>query len=160
MIDESAFKYTRLQVCRYFVKTVRHSMELQFAVESAEESRVRVRMPWQARLVGNPDTGVIHGGAVFALMDQAGGLANACSNYPEFELTPTIDMRADHLRAPAPGEAVVCEAECYRMTQHVTFVRMQVYGEKEPDQPLATGLATYMRMKVPGLNTRVPSKDE
>ena len=150
MVDESQYKFTRLQICKRFVETVRHSMELGLEVVSAVERRVRVRMAWQEKLVGNPDTRVIHGGAVFALMDQAGGLANACASYPHYEITPTIDMRVDHLRAPAPGEAVVCEAECYRLSQHVTFVRMRVFGENAPDEELATGLATYMRMQVPG----------
>ena len=159
MVDESEYKYSRMQICERFVSTVRHSMELGLEVVDAEAGQVRVRMPWAAKLVGNPDTGVIHGGAVFALMDQAGGLANACASYPYFEITPTIDMRVDHLRAPAPGETVICEAECYRLSQHVTFVRMRVFGENAPDEELATGLATYMRMKIPGSSGKVGKKD-
>ena len=141
--------YTRMQACQRFLETVTHSMNLGLEMVEVHEDRALVRMPWQEKLVGNPDTGVIHGGAVFALMDQAGGLANACVLYPNFEMTPTIDMRVDHLRAPESGETVTCDARCYRVSQHVLFVRMTVSGEHHPDELLATGLATYMRMKMP-----------
>lgn len=141
----------RLDICRRFVASVRHSVELGIEVLEAGDNNVRTRMASRPELVGNPDTGVLHGGAVFALMDQAGGLANACTIFPEFEITPTIDMRVDHLRAPATGKAVICDAECYRLSQHVAFVRMTVFEEgDEQGEPLATGLATYMRMKLPG----------
>lgn len=109
-------------------------------------------MPYQDTIVGNPETRVLHGGAIFALMDQAGGLAGACAIYPEFEITPTIDMRVDHIRAPEVGYGVVCHAECYRLSQHVVFVRMSVVEERNAEILVATGVATYMRMKLPGAN--------
>lgn len=155
MTSPDAPGYTRLDICKRFVASVKHSTLLGLDVLEAGEDNVRVRMPYQDKLVGNPDTGVTHGGAIFALMDQAGGLANACLIFPDFEITPTIDMRVDHLRAPRPGHAVVCEAQCYRLSQHVAFVRMSVFEESTDQEPasddlLATGLATYMRMKLPG----------
>jgi uncharacterized protein (TIGR00369 family) len=142
--------WTRLDVCRRFVETVRHSTNLGIEVLEARETSVRCRMAWREDLVGNPDTGVLHGGAVFAFMDQAGGLANACAIYPNFEITPTIDFRVDHLGAPEPGQAVICEAECYRLSSQVTFVRLTTFAENDEQRPVATGLATYMRMKIPG----------
>lgn len=155
MTSQDAPGYTRLDICRRFVASVKHSTLLEMEVLAADQESVRVRMPYQEALVGNPETGVTHGGAIFALMDQAGGLANACRIFPDFEITPTIDMRVDHLRAPRPQHGVVCEAHCYRLSQHVAFVRMSVFEEGTNSEPasselLATGLATYMRMKFPG----------
>lgn len=143
---------SRLEICRRFVASVRHSTELKLDVHKANESSVEVFMPYQESIVGNPETRVLHGGAIFALMDQAGGLAGACAIYPEFEITPTIDMRVDHIRAPEVGYGVVCHAECYRLSQHVVFVRMSVVEERNPETLVATGVATYMRMKLPGAN--------
>ena len=37
--------------------------------------RGRMRLPYSAQLVGNPDTGVVHGGVITALLDQACGMA-------------------------------------------------------------------------------------
>ncbi len=143
---------SRLEICRRFVASVRHSTELKLDVLDANESSVKVFMPYQDAIVGNPETQVLHGGAIFALMDQSGGLAGACAIYPEFEITPTIDMRVDHIRAPEIGYGVLCQAECYRLTQHVVFVRMNVFEERNPKNLVATGVATYMRMKLPGAN--------
>lgn len=148
MTSESTPKYTRLDICRRFVTSVRHSVELGIDVTDADEQRVRALMPWQEKLVGNPDTGVLHGGAVFAFLDQVGGLAVAARVYPEFEITPTIDFRLDHLRAPVKGKTVVGVAECYRLSEHVAFVRLSAFEEGQEDEPVATGLATYMRMKI------------
>lgn len=124
-------------------------MELGIEVIDAQEQGVRAQMPWQEKLVGNPDTGVLHGGAVFAFLDQVGGLAAFAKIYPVFELTPTIDFRLDHLHAPTPGATIACLAECYRLTEHVAFVRVSAYEQGQEDNPIATGLATYMRMKMP-----------
>lgn len=132
--------------------SVRHSMELGIEVTEADELRVTAIMPWQEHLVGNPDTGVLHGGAVFAFLDQVGGLAVATRVYPSFEITPTIDFRLDHLRAPAKGKTVVGVAECYRLTEHVAFVRLSAFEQGQQEDPVATGLATYMRMKIPAQN--------
>lgn len=142
-------KFSRLDACQRFVQNIRHSRELGIEVLEAEADAVVARLPWQEKLVGNPETGVIHGGAVFAFLDQVGGLANACRLYPDFELTPTIDFRVDHLHAPEAGAAVMARAGCYRLSQHVAFVRLEAWQEGADDDPVAMALATYMRMKLP-----------
>ncbi len=147
-MTEKTLPYTRLDICNRFLESVRHSVVLGLEVVSASEEGVRVRMPWRDDLVGNPDTGVMHGGAIFAMMDQAGGMAITCSTFPTFEITPTIDFRVDHLRSPGKGRAVVCEATCYRLTTHVAFVSVTTWEEGGDDAPIATGLATYTRLKI------------
>lgn len=156
MTDKKAPAYTRLQVCQRYVASVRHSHELGIEILDTQEQSVRARMGWQERLVGNPDTGMIHGGAIFAFLDQLGGLANAMRVFPDFEITPTIDFRLDHLRAPTPGAAIIGFAECYRLSEHVAFVKVEAWAEGG-DEPIATGLATYMRMKLPQAGKMVSS---
>ena len=140
----------RLALCRRFVATVQHSTYLGIEVLETGENSVRCRMPWRAELVGNPETGVLHGGAVFAFLDQVGGLANACAIYPDYEITPTIDFRLDHLRPAESGHAVIGDGVCYRLSSQVAFVRVTAFAEGLEEEPVATGLATYMRMKNPG----------
>ncbi|WP_328594606.1 PaaI family thioesterase [Alcanivorax sediminis] len=147
-VTDSSPTFTRLDICNRFLESVRHSKVLGMEVLSAEEMCVRARLPWREDLVGNPDSGVMHGGAIFAMMDQAGGMAVTCRTFPAFEITPTIDFRVDHLRGPAKGVAVVCEASCYRLTNHVAFVRLTSWEEGNDEEPIATGLATYTRMKI------------
>ena len=38
-----------------------------------EEGRLTVRVPYAEHLVGDPDTGVIHGGVITAVLDNASG---------------------------------------------------------------------------------------
>lgn len=140
---------SRLELCRRFLATVQHSTNLGIEVLETGDDRVRCRMPWRAELVGNPETGVIHGGAVFAFLDQVGGLANACAIYPDREITPTIDFRLDHLRPARSGHAIIGDGVCYRLSSQVAFVRVTAFAQGLEDEPVATGLATYMRMKVP-----------
>jgi acyl-coenzyme A thioesterase PaaI-like protein len=47
---------------------------------------------------------------------------------------------------------VVGVAECYRLTEHVAFVRLSAFEQGQQEDPVATGLATYMRMKIPAQN--------
>jgi hypothetical protein len=44
---------------------------------------------------------------------------------------------------------VIGAAECYRLSNHVAFVRLEAFEEGREDDPIAMGLATYMRMKIP-----------
>ena len=73
---------TRFSVCQRFIENVKHSANLGMELVEATEKGVVVRLPWKEELVGNPETGVLHGGAIFAFMDQAGGLANTCNTFP------------------------------------------------------------------------------
>lgn len=150
MSDEKQYEFTRMDVCQRFVANVPHSARLGIEVLDAWQGGVRARLPWREDLVGNPDTGVIHGGAVFAFLDQVGGLANVCTTFPVFEITPTIDFRVDHLRAPERDRAIICAAECYRLAHDVTFVRLNAWTEGQEEAPVAAGLATYMRMMKKG----------
>jgi uncharacterized protein (TIGR00369 family) len=147
-VTEKTLPYTPKDLCNRFLESVRHSAVLGLEVVSATKDSVRLRMPWREDLVGNPETGVVHGGAIFAMMDQAGGMAITCRNFPTFEITPTIDFRVDHLRSPGKGKAVVCEAICYRLTNHVAFVSVTTWEEGGDDEPVATGLATYTRLQI------------
>ena len=49
-----------------------HTHALGFTYESLEGDRVRIRVPWREDLVGDPDTGVIAGGGIRAVLELAG----------------------------------------------------------------------------------------
>lgn len=57
----------------YFVDVVPHSCELGLRYVESAPGRLQLSLPWREDLVGDPDTGVIHGGAITTLFDAACG---------------------------------------------------------------------------------------
>lgn len=106
-------------------------------------NEVWMRMPYAARLVGNPATGVLHGGAVSALMDAAGGTAIMLTLGGPAKIA-TLDLRIDYLKPATPGLAVIAHTQCYKVTRHVCFVRGTAYVTDESD-PIASLSATFAR---------------
>jgi len=93
-------------------------------------------------LVGNLETGVIHGGVITTLMDSAGGAA-AFTVVPAGASVATLDLRIDYLKPATPGKSILGFAECYRQTRHVVFVKGYAYHDS-PDDPIAHFVASFM----------------
>ena len=119
-----------------------HTHALGFAFDGLEGDRVRIRVPWREDLVGDPDTGVLAGGLVTALLDHVGGLAVWIA-LDRFEPIATLDLRVDYMRAAEPGRDLIAEARCYRLTHSIAFVRAWAF-EDGPDDPVAAAQAAYM----------------
>ena len=60
---------------RQFIEALPHARALGMRLEGFGEGRATLAMDYDDRFVGDPRTGVIHGGAVSALMDTASGAA-------------------------------------------------------------------------------------
>ena len=100
------------------------------------------RIPYRDFLVGNPASGVVHGGIVTTLLDTVGGMA-ALARQGEFLAMATLDLRIDYLRPSTPREDLVARVECYKLTRNVAFTRGFACNE-DPNDPLASMSATYM----------------
>ncbi|MGB2891791.1 MAG: hotdog fold thioesterase, partial [Albidovulum sp.] len=68
-------KERKRTAARQFIEAIPHSRALGLVLDEIGDGVAVISMPWDARLVGDPQTGVIHGGAVSALMDTCGGAA-------------------------------------------------------------------------------------
>lgn len=113
---------------------------MRFADVKAGEAVLRV--PYDERLVGNPDTGVLHGGVITTLLDNASGMA-VQSTFSEWMSIATLDLRIDYMRPATPGEDLFAWAHCYRRTRNIAFVRGIAYHEHR-DEPIATSVGTFM----------------
>lgn len=100
------------------------------------------RLPYAAELVGDPMTGVLHGGVVTTLLDAAGGAA-VFSRLRKPVPLATLDLRIDYLRPSPPGRDVWARVECFKVTHHVAFARGVAHNGDEAD-PVASMAATFM----------------
>ncbi|MDJ0948141.1 MAG: PaaI family thioesterase [Alphaproteobacteria bacterium] len=107
-------------------------------------------LPYQETLVGDVESGVLHGGAVTTLIDSAAGLA-VLAAMAEPGPIATLDLRIDYLRPATPGKDVLARAECFRMTRQVAFVRASAYHADEgEDDPVAACQASFVVKSVGG----------
>lgn len=101
-----------------------------------------LELPYDARLVGNPATGVIASGPIISLMDMATSMA-VWIRAGAFVAHATLDLRVDYLRPATPGRTVIGRGECYRITRSIAFVRGQAH-DGDADDPLAHVAGTFM----------------
>ena len=131
----------RAEVARRFIEAIPHSRALGMSVDKIGPGRAVISMPYDERLIGDPETGVIHGGAVSALMDTCGGAAVMAHPDTPFG-TATIDLRIDYMRPAKPGDRITAKAECYHMTRSVACVRA-VAMDADADRPVAAANGAF-----------------
>ncbi|WP_420569581.1 PaaI family thioesterase [Thalassovita sp.] len=128
-------------IAQQFISAIPHAKALGMEFTIIGEGRAEMRMPYDERFIGDPKTGVIHGGAVFALLDTTCGAA--VMSHPKAPGgTATIDLRIDYMRAATPGQAIRTRAHCYRITKTVAFVRAEALDDDE-DLPVATASGAF-----------------
>ena len=109
--------------------------------ESIGDGLACIHLPYDARFIGDPLTGVIHGGAISALMDTAAGAA-AVSHPKVPAFAATLNLTVDYMRPAKPGVTVVAHAECYHVSRSVVFVRAHA-TDGEGDAPLASASGAF-----------------
>lgn len=127
-----------------FLSALPHCRILGLRVHQASSEGMTLVLPYSPEIVGNPQTGVIHGGALTSLMDTTCGIATLCV-LPEFEVCPTLDLRIDYMHSAEANKDVYGFAQCYRVTTDVIFTRGFAYQD-DPEQPIAHVVGTFMRM--------------
>ena len=131
----------KTELARQFIEAIPHSRALGMQLTDIGEGTAEFTMPYAPHLVGDPETGVIHGGAVSALMDTCCGAA--VMSHPVAPAgTATIDLRIDYMRAATPGQAITTRAVCYHITRSVAFVRATA-SDEDVDRPVATATGAF-----------------
>jgi len=128
-------------IAKQFIAAIPHSKALGMKVDLVEAGRAELSLDYDPRFVGDPESGVLHGGVVTALLDTAMG--TAVVNHPQSNGgTATIDLRIDYMRPATPQQTITAKAECYRVTRSVAFVRATAYDESDDPVASATGAFT------------------
>ena len=147
---------------RKYVSRTPHMREIGLTVTSLGPGRGAMRLPDRPDWLGDPARGWLHTGPVTVLADSTCGLAVGAT-LPKRVPYATLDLRMDYLGAARPGQAVHCEAHCYRLTRSVAFVRGEVW-QADRQMPVASVQATFMLSTPAGTHpsqqpTRPPAKD-
>ena len=131
----------RHAIARSFIEAIPHCKALGMTLESVGHGEAALSMPYDPRFVGDPSTGVIHGGAVSALMDTCSGAA--VMSHPDGPMaTATIDLRIDYMRPATPGQRISAQASVYHITRTVAFVRATATDD-DTDRPVATATGAF-----------------
>ena len=131
------------KAARQFIESLPLARALGMELLAIGDGHAEIAMAYDERLIGDPRTGVIHGGAVSTLMDTCGG-ASVMSHPQSAAGTATIDLRIDYMRPATPGQRIRAEATCYHVTRSVAFVRATAFDEDDT-RPVAaaTGAFTF-----------------
>jgi len=123
------------------LEVIPHAKALGMKLTDVGNGRAIIAMPYDEKLIGDPKTGVIHGGAVSAVMDTCCGAAVMC--HPSAPGgTATIDLRIDYMRAARPGQTIVATATCFHITRNVAFVRATAVDD-DAENPVATATGSF-----------------
>jgi len=128
-------------IARQFIEAIPHAAAMGMKLTDIGDGTAEIVMAYDPRLIGDPDTGVIHGGAVSALMDTCGG-ASVMAHPTAPAATATIGLRIDYMRAATPGQNITARATCHHITRSVAFVRATATDD-DTDRPVATATGTF-----------------
>ena len=126
------------------ISMVPHAGAIGLEMDTLADGTPAMRLAYAKHLVGDPDTGVIHGGAITALLDHMAGAVARPADAPRGEAAiATLDLRIDYMGPATPGEDLWATGECYKRTANIAFVRARAF-HKTPDDPVATCVAAFM----------------
>jgi uncharacterized protein (TIGR00369 family) len=119
-----------------------HMRELGVRFTDVSEGTVVGELPYRLDLVGDPISGVLHGGVVTTLLDSTAGAAVLSRLNAPMPIA-TLDLRIDYLRPSTPRATLRARVECFKLTHHVAFTRGVAYNDDEND-PVASVTGTFM----------------
>lgn len=108
------------------------------------ENWVELKLPWNEKLLGEPDRPVLASGPIVSLLDMASGMSIWCTR-GTFVPVATLDLRVDYQRPAKERAAVWGKVECYRITKSAAFVRGTAH-DGDPQDTVATMAGVFMTL--------------
>ena len=130
------------QLFMSYVRRSGHSGALGISYLGHGEDWAELSLPYDERLIGMVESGIVASGPIVSLMDMATGLA-IWIRLGRFRHQATLDLRVDYLRPARPGHAIIGRGSCYDVTRSVAFVRGLAH-DGDPADPVANVTGTFM----------------
>ena len=124
------------------VESLPHNAKLGIRLVEMTCGRCTTYIDFRPELIGDPGSGVLHGGVVTTLIDATAGAA-VYTSIPLEKSLATLDMRIDYLKPAEPEERLYVTAELYRLTRRIAFVRAFAY-QGDPGNRVAHCAASFM----------------
>ena len=124
------------------ISHIPHAQAIGLAVLDARPDEAWLKIPYGEHLVGNPENGIVHGGVITTLLDNAAGTAVIVA-LEAVRSIATLDLRIDYMKPATPGQDIIGYCHCYKVTRRIAFVRGMAYHDT-PDDPIATMVAAFM----------------
>ena len=140
-MTESRPKFDLDAIDRAIRANIPHCGELGVRITAFEADGVVMELDYQDRLVGNPATGVLHGGVITVLADTVSGMT-VYAAIQKMTSIATLDLRIDYLKPATPRRTLIARAECYKATRSIAFTSGTVYHDA--NDPIASVVATFM----------------
>ena len=125
-----------------YIRQVGHGGALGIGYLDHGEDWAELSLPYDDKLIGRPETGVIASGPIVSLMDMATSVA-IWVRLNTFRHQATLDLRVDYLRPATPGRTLIGRGECYAIRRSVAFVR-GIAHDGDADDPIAHVTGTFM----------------
>lgn len=125
-----------------YVRDIGHGGAIGIAYHDHGDDWAELSLPYDPRLIGVAETGIIASGPIISLMDMATSLA-IWIRLGHFRHQATLDLRVDYLRPATPGRTIIGRGICYGTTRSVGFVRGMAHDGDAGD-PVANVTGTFM----------------
>ncbi|SFM54204.1 thioesterase family protein [Halopseudomonas yangmingensis] len=136
-----------------FFDRIPFNLLLGIRIDSLASDKVHMSLPMREDLIGNYYRGILHGGAISALIDVCGGAMAMIGAWEKQQDLPasermqrlsklgTIDLRVDYL-SPGKGQLFTCDSSLLRIGNKVAVVRSHLHSDS--GALVAAGTGTYL----------------
>ena len=150
MIDTPEFQAALRRILEEMIPFCR---VLGIRLASFDADKPELEFAMREELLGNVGLGMLHGGAIAAVLDTVAGYAiflkmtqqdpkaELMAQLQEFARMSTIDLRIDYLQ-PGKGERFIASGRVTRLGKRVANVQMELHNQA--GTCIATGAAAFM----------------